>query len=87
MVEGLNKYTVEDKEYMTSVIPVTTNKFAPSGSSKNKNITFAHARAVMTKINRENFFDLKSMFVNGDKGGAFSIFESTTSLLIYLRFL
>ena len=48
---------------MITAIPITTSKFGPSGSLKNKNITLEHAIDVIPKISNEVFFDLKYIFV------------------------
>ena len=55
-VEGYNKYTAKDKKYMITAIPVTTSKFGPSGSLKNKNIARENKIAVTPRITNEIFF-------------------------------
>ena len=62
-VEGFNKYTAKDKKYTITAIPITTNKFGPSGSLKNKNITLEHTIDVTPKMSNGIFFDLKYMYV------------------------
>lgn len=61
VIEVSNRYTVKDKKYTISAIPMTTSKFAPSGSLKNRNSIFEHTIDVIPKINNEVFFDLKYM--------------------------
>lgn len=63
-IEELNKYIAKDKKYMITAIPITTSRFGPSGSLKNKNITLEHIIDVMPKISSEVFFDLKYIFSN-----------------------
>lgn len=46
-----------------AAIPITTSKFGPSGSLKNKNSILEHTIAVMPKISSELFFDLKNIAV------------------------
>lgn len=55
VARGLEKYTGKDKKYMTRAIPVTINKFGPSGSSKNTNIILEQTIDVIPKI-RNCFF-------------------------------
>ena len=62
-VEGENKYTTKDKRYTIAVIPITTNKFGPSGSLKNQNSILEQTMDVIPKISNEVFFDLKYIFV------------------------
>jgi len=62
-VEGLNKYTANDKKYIMAAIPITTRRFGPSGSLKNKNIILEHTIDVIPRISNEIFFDLKYMSV------------------------
>lgn len=59
MMEDLNKYTPNDKKYMTDAMTTTTKRFGPSGSLKKKNIVLEHRIDVMAKITNEIFFDLK----------------------------
>ena len=61
--EGLNKYVAKDKKYIATATPITTRRFGPSGSLKNKNIFLEHAIAVIPKISKEIFFDLKYIFL------------------------
>jgi hypothetical protein len=63
VAEELNKNTGKDKKYMIAAITVTTNKFGPSGSLKNKNIVLEHTMEVILRISKEVFFDLKYMFI------------------------
>lgn len=64
MMEDLNKYTPNDKKYMTDAIPITTTRLGPSGSSKKKNIVLEHRIDVMAKITNEIFFDLKYILIS-----------------------
>lgn len=64
VAERPNRYNGKDKEYIITAIPVTTRRFGPSGSLKNKNSALEHTIEVMPKISREVFFDLKCMFVS-----------------------
>ena len=48
---------------MIAAIPITTSKFGPSGSLKNKNSALEHKIAVIPKISKEICFDLKYIFV------------------------
>lgn len=57
-----HKYTAKDRKYTIAAITVTMSKFGPSGSLKSANIILEHAMAVIAKINREAFFDLKYMW-------------------------
>jgi hypothetical protein len=58
-LEELNKYIGKDKKYIIAAIPVTTRRFGPSGSLKNKNSTLEQMIAVIARISSEIFFDLK----------------------------
>jgi len=58
----LNKYIVKDKKYTIAAPTITTKRFGPSGSSKDKNIVLEHTIDVMPKITNEIFFDLKYIF-------------------------
>lgn len=59
VVERPNKYIGKDKKYTIAAMPITTNKFGPSGSLKNKNIGLEKTRDVIPNISNEIFFDLK----------------------------
>ena len=59
----LNKYTNNDKKYTITAIPITTNKFEPSGSLKNKNKTFEHKIDVIAKMSNDIILDLKYILV------------------------
>lgn len=48
---------------MIAAITATTKRFGPSGSSKKKNIALEHTIAVIPKITKVNFFDLKYILV------------------------
>ncbi len=63
VIGGLNKYTVKDKKYTISAIPITTTKFGPSGSLNNQNSTFEHAIDVTPKISNGAFLNLEYIFV------------------------
>lgn len=70
--EGLNAYTAKENTYMIIAIRITTKRFGPSGSLKNKNIDREHITAVMLKMSSEILLDLKYIAV--------SIFEIGTHL-------
>jgi hypothetical protein len=59
----LNEYAAKDKKYTIAAIPITTRRFGPSGSLKNKKITLEHTMDVMPRISRGVFFDLKCIFI------------------------
>jgi len=48
---------------MISASPITTSKFGPSGSLKNKNSNLEHARDIIPKISNEVFFDVKYVLI------------------------
>jgi len=62
-IGNFNKYIIRDKKYMIAAIPITINKFGPSGSLNNKNITLENIRDVIPRISSDTFFDLKYIFV------------------------
>lgn len=57
--EGINKDAPKDTKYTITATPVTTNKFGPSGSLKNRNSILEHAREVIANISSEVLFDVK----------------------------
>jgi hypothetical protein len=60
----LNKYATKDKKNTITAVPITTRRFGPSGSLKNKNITLEQTMDVMPRIISEVFFDLRYIFSN-----------------------
>ena len=59
-----NKYTDKDRKYTITAVIITTRRFGPSGSLKNKNINLENAKDVRAKITNEIVFDLKYIFVS-----------------------
>lgn len=58
-VTGLYKYSANDTKYIVAAIRITTRRFDPSGSSKNKNMILEHATDVMPKTKRRVFFTVR----------------------------
>jgi hypothetical protein len=64
VVEGMNDHTIKDEKYRIAAIPVTTRRFGPSGSLKSKNNVLEHTRDVIARISKDDFFELKSIFID-----------------------
>ncbi|HEY4324985.1 MAG TPA: hypothetical protein VGN20_13400 [Mucilaginibacter sp.] len=62
ILDGPNIYAAREKKYMASAMPITINRFGPSGSSKKKNSILEQMMAVTANIINETFFDLKYGF-------------------------
>jgi hypothetical protein len=60
-IGGLNKYTTKDKKYTIIAIAITTKRFGPSGSLKNRNIALDKRTAVTANITNGSFFEGKDI--------------------------
>lgn len=64
------EYITKDRRYTTAATPMTTGRFGPSGSLRNRNSTREHTIDVTLKMSNEVLFDLGYIaIVSGNLAG------------------